>query len=419
MPLSTYPFLRGYLLAAVIVTSLLTASAWLGIRSEDAQVVALAMVEAKTSLAKDRTFRLWAAKHGGLYVPVGPDSQPNPFLIIPDRDIKTPVGTLTLRNGATILSELSRTNPDEFGLKTRITALQYVNPENRPDEWEAAALRQMSADHPEYSEVVQLQDKPHLRMMHAMVMEPACLKCHADLGIKLGNIRGATGVAVPLAPYVALRNQTVKRTVAGHSLIWLLGMVGMGWSARSNMQQKDERRRSRLALEQREAQVSLLLNSVSEGVVGIDLQGLCTFINPMALEMLGYHTPDQLIGANFHAMVHHTRPDGTAYPDDACPTTEALLKGSCTRVTHDIFWRADNSSIPVEFSSHPLLEDGQVVGAVVTFTDISRRLDDETHIQMLSSGLEHSANGVLITSKQGVITYSNQSFSTMTGYAPP
>jgi|GEM_PF-1412154 len=418
MPLSTYPFLRGYLLAAVIVTSLLTASAWLGIRSEDAQVVALAMVEAKTSLAKDRTFRLWAAKHGGLYVPVGPDSQPNPFLIIPDRDIKTPVGTLTLRNGATILSELSRTNPDEFGLKTRITALQYVNPENRPDEWEAAALRQMSADHPEYSEVVQLQDKPHLRMMHAMVMEPACLKCHADLGIKLGNIRGATGVAVPLAPYVALRNQTVKRTVAGHSLIWLLGMIGLGWSARISVQQKDERRASRLELEQREAQVRLLLNSVSEGIVGVDLDGICTFINPMALTILGYNSPDQLIGASFHAVVHHTKTDGSGHPYDSCPTTEALRQGRCTRVDHDLFWRRDGSSVPVEFSSYPMIEDGKVVGAVVAFNNITTRLNAENHIITLSQGLEHSANGVIITNAQGIITYSNLSFSSMTGYGP-
>ena len=416
MPLSTYPFLRGYLLAAVIVTSLLTASAWLGIRSEDAQVVALAMVEAKTSLAKDRTFRLWAAKHGGLYVPVGPDSQPNPFLIIPDRDIKTPVGTLTLRNGATILSELSRTNPDEFGLKTRITALQYVNPENRPDEWEAAALRQMSADHPEYSEVVQLQDKPHLRMMHAMVMEPACLKCHADLGIKLGNIRGATGVAVPLAPYVALRNQTVKRTVAGHGLIWVLGMIGMGWTARINMQQQDERRKSNQELEQREAQVRLLLNSVSEGIVGVDLNGLCTFINPTALAILGYNCPEQLIGANFHAVAHHTRRDETVHEYSDCPTTEALNRGRCTRVDHDLFWRKDGSSVPVEFSSYPMLENGQVVGAVIAFSNITVRLNAENHIIMLSQGLEHSANGVLITNAQGIISYSNLSFSTMTGY---
>ena len=74
MPLTTYPFLRGYLLAAAIVTCLLAGSAFLIIRGEDNKVVALARVEAKTSLSKDRTLRLWAAKHGGLYVPIKPNT---------------------------------------------------------------------------------------------------------------------------------------------------------------------------------------------------------------------------------------------------------------------------------------------------------------------------------------------------------
>lgn len=416
MMLSTYPFLRGYLLAAVIVTCLLAGSAMLSIRGEDAKVVALVRVEAQTSLAKDRTFRLWAAKHGGLYVPIGPDSQPNPFLTIANRDIQTPVGPLTLRNGATILSELSRTNPGEFGLKTRITALQYVNPENRPDAWEASVLTRISAEQPEYYEVTRLQGQPHLRMMQAMLMEKPCLKCHANLGIKLGSVRGATAVSVPLAPYLILRNQAVGRTIAGHGLIWLLGMIGLGWSARISVLQKNERRKSRSDLEQREAQVRLLLNSVSEGIVGIDLLGLCTFINPMALTILGYSSSEQLIGANFHAVVHHTRLDGSEHLYADCPTTEALLQGRFTRVEHDLFWRRDGSSVPVEFSSYPMLEDGQVVGAVIAFNNITSRLNAENHIIMLSQGLEHSANGVLITNPQGIITYSNLSFSSMSGY---
>lgn len=71
--LSTYPFLKGYLLAAEPVTCLLTGSALLIIRSEDVKAVALAVVEAKTSFKKDQIFRQWVPKYGGLYVPVRPD----------------------------------------------------------------------------------------------------------------------------------------------------------------------------------------------------------------------------------------------------------------------------------------------------------------------------------------------------------
>ena len=416
--LSTYPFLKGYLFAATVVTALLTASACSSVNSENEKVQALAQTEARTSLSKDRTFRLWAARHGGLYVPVGPNAQPNPYLKIANRDIQTAVGTLTLRNGATILSELSRNNSEQFGLKTRITALQYLNPENRPDQWETAALRKLNSTQQEFAEVVQVDGKPHLRVMQAMLMEKACFKCHANLGIPLGAIRGATGVAVPLAPYLTLRDQAVNRTIAGHSIIWLLGMIGMGWSARINVIQKDERRQSRKELEQRESEVRLLLNSVSEGIVGIDLQGNCTFINPTALSILGYTAPEQLIGANFHAVAHHTKPDGSHHAYGDCPTTEALLRGRCTRVEHDLFWGKDGCSVPVEFNSHPMLKSGQVVGVVVTFNNITTRLNAEAHILMLSQGLEHSASGVIITNEQGIISYTNISFSNMTGYGP-
>ena len=416
--LSTYPFLKGYLLAAVVVTCVLGGSAIHGILQEDAKVTALAKTEARTSLSKDRTFRLWAARHGGLYVPVGPNAQPNPYLKIANRDIQTPVGILTLRNGATILSELSRNNPEQFGLKTRITALQHLNPENKPDPWEATTLRRFSKGLQEYAERTDLDGKPYLRMMQAMLMEKSCFKCHSDLGIPLGGVRGATGVAVPLAPYLTLRDQAVNRTIAGHGLIWLLAMIGMGWSARISVIQKDERRQSRKELEQRESEVRLLLNSVSEGIIGVDLQGNCIFVNPAALTMLGYCSPEQLIGANFHAVAHHTRMNGTPHHNEDCPTTHALLHGISNKEPQDVFWRSDGSSIPVAFSSHPTIESGQVTGAVITFNDISEQLNAEQHITMLSQGLEHSANGVIITNDQGIISYTNISFSSMTGYGP-
>ncbi len=122
-----------------------------------------------------------------------------------------------------------------------------------------------------------------------------------------------------------------------------------------------------------EQQVRHILNTAGEGVYGIDSEGGITFCNPAALELLGYPSDEGLLGRNHHDVLHHTRPDGTPYPFDDCPLKESLTLGLTVTLNDDLFFRADGTSFPVDVKSNPILEDGEVTGAVITFTDITER----------------------------------------------
>ncbi|HEX2098997.1 MAG TPA: PAS domain S-box protein [Rubrobacteraceae bacterium] len=126
--------------------------------------------------------------------------------------------------------------------------------------------------------------------------------------------------------------------------------------------------------------LQLLLESTDQGIYGIDRQGRCTFVNPSAAHMLGYH-PDELLGERMHQLVHHTRSDGSPYPVEECPIYQAFEESRGTRVDSEVLWRRDETPIPVEYSSYPIVRDGVVEGAIVTFVDITERRRTEEKLK--------------------------------------
>ncbi len=135
-------------------------------------------------------------------------------------------------------------------------------------------------------------------------------------------------------------------------------------------------------------QYQLILNSVGEGVYGLDLNGNVTFVNPAAAAMIDWEIED-LIGQSMHRVLHHSHLDGTHYHKEACPIYAALHDGSTHRVTNEVFWRKDGTSFPVEYISTPLQdEQKQVIGAVVTFRDITQRKWAEAILQQTNEDLE-------------------------------
>lgn len=134
-------------------------------------------------------------------------------------------------------------------------------------------------------------------------------------------------------------------------------------------------RASHLAQE-REERLVALLESAGEGIYGVDTQGNCTFINRAGAAMFGYE-PEELRGKLMHEIVHHHRSDGTDYPRSDCPILQALVTGEGIRVDSEVFWRRDGGSFPIEYASYPIRMSGKIVGAVVTFMDVSERKDLE------------------------------------------
>lgn len=116
-----------------------------------------------------------------------------------------------------------------------------------------------------------------------------------------------------------------------------------------------------------------ILTSLREGIYGLDVEGKLTFVNPAGAHMLGYCT-EELLGEPMHELIHHTKPDGSPYPREECPIYAAFSDGAVYRNDTEMLWRKDGTAFPVDYSISPLVEDGQRVGAVVTFQDISERL---------------------------------------------
>jgi len=130
------------------------------------------------------------------------------------------------------------------------------------------------------------------------------------------------------------------------------------------------------SLKIREELMSSILEAAGEGIYGVDQEGLTTFINPAGAAMLGY-SPEDIIGRIHHELAHHSRQDGTAYPQVECPIYSAFRDGKIHRVDDEVFWRADGSCFPVEYVSTPIFEDGEPRGAVISFNDITERKQAE------------------------------------------
>ena len=134
-----------------------------------------------------------------------------------------------------------------------------------------------------------------------------------------------------------------------------------------------ERKEAEQALQLSEERARLILTSASEGIFGCDSHGTCLFCNPAAVKLLGYDDSRELLGKNMHALEHHTRKDGSPFPIEECPIFIGFNENRGVHIDDDVFWKKDGSSFPVEYWSHPLVREGNTVGAVVTFFDISER----------------------------------------------
>ena len=117
----------------------------------------------------------------------------------------------------------------------------------------------------------------------------------------------------------------------------------------------------------------LILNSIGEGIYRIDCDDRIIFENPAASRMLGW-TVSELVGRPAHATIQHTRAGGGDYPVTESPICATLRTGLERRLDNELFWRKDGTSFPVEYSTVPLRDEhGEIIGAVVAFSDITER----------------------------------------------
>jgi PAS domain S-box-containing protein len=149
---------------------------------------------------------------------------------------------------------------------------------------------------------------------------------------------------------------------------WLTLKENLG--LRRSLEDRVRRRTAELArLEKRHRSI---LDAAGEGIYGLDIDGRIVFANPAAGAALGY-TVEELLGEDSHALFHHRLPDGGAYPRTECPMLRALEAGTLHSGEDEWFVRRDGTSFPIAFTAASVHEDGERIGVVVVFRDITER----------------------------------------------
>lgn len=197
-----------------------------------------------------------------------------------------------------------------------------------------------------------------------------------------------------------------------HPELWLAAAAGLfltlaalaWWMAAAA---KRELRR-RIAAEEEarnsEFQTRLLLDCSEDGIYALDPGGHCLWANRAAARLFGFASAEPLIGQQMHALIHHTRPDGSPYPLEECTGLEKLLAGQPVVQGEELLWRADGTSFWADLRVNPMARDGKMLGAVVVLRDITERRQRDSQLRhaqkieavaRLSAGVAHEFNNLL------------------------
>ncbi|MDQ7090164.1 MAG: sigma 54-interacting transcriptional regulator [Methylococcales bacterium] len=164
----------------------------------------------------------------------------------------------------------------------------------------------------------------------------------------------------------------------------------------------------------------LILTSAGEGIYGLDHEGKGTFVNPAAIAMMGWDEKD-ILGQPVHEKHHHSKADGTPYPQHECPIYAALNDGEIHHITHEIFWRKDGSCFPVHYTSTPIWDEGEIMGAVVVFQDVSQLKQTENALAQLQRHnqllLAAAGEGICGFDCEGNLTFINPTATKMLAWS--
>ncbi|MCK4787633.1 MAG: PAS domain S-box protein, partial [Desulfobacteraceae bacterium] len=173
-------------------------------------------------------------------------------------------------------------------------------------------------------------------------------------------------------------------------------------------------------LKDSEEKSKLLLESTSEGIFGTDSKGKIIFVNPAVEKILGF-SADELIGNNAHPLFHHHYANGEEYPEIKCPIYHAFTKARTNRVDNEVLWKKDGMPIPVEYSATPMKKDNELIGSVITFSDITERKKAEEEIKYSESRFrnlfENSPIAYQSLNENGCYIDANEELLNLIGYS--
>ena len=224
-------YIRNYYYALLLSLSIIIVGslAW-NINKQYKAAINYAVIEGDASFNKDLLYRRWAALHGRVYVPISEHAMPNPYLNIKDRDVETTSGLrLTLMNPVDITRQAFTMEKLQSGVNSHITSLNSLHPDDKADEWELKALKQLASGISSVSEIVTVEEKDYLRFMSPLKAEGVDMKFHDGQRYSIGDQVGGISVSVPLNKYYKVANKKVKALLISHTSVYLMLIFFTTW----------------------------------------------------------------------------------------------------------------------------------------------------------------------------------------------
>ncbi len=164
--------------------------------------------------------------------------------------------------------------------------------------------------------------------------------------------------------------------------------TGRSYRAAGSISDTTDQKLAEEGLAAAEERSRLLLESTHEGIVGVNTQGVATFVNSSAATLLGYQV-DEILGKRVHPLFHHSYADKSSYPEEACPMHHACTDGETAESVEEALWRNDGSGLLAEYSATPIRDaDGELMGAVIVFRDIAERKQAESDLAQAKEAAE-------------------------------
>ncbi|MFA6544183.1 MAG: ATP-binding protein [Limisphaerales bacterium] len=349
----------------------------------------IARAEARTHFNKDQAVRLWAAAHGGVYVPTDARTPPNPHLShVPERDIETPSGRkLTMMNPAYILRQMMEEYSDVYGTHGHITSLKLLRPENAADAWETNALKAFETGIKEVFEFTEIRGEPYLRLMRPLVTEKGCMKCHSAQGYQVGDVRGGIGVSLPLAPLIAEHRSSSVQTAVALGLIWLLGLAGLSGASGLARRRMAERLTAEEALRKSEYRHRIVADFTDDWEYWRLPDGSLTYVSPSCERLTGYPAREFLQDPELLMKVIHPE-DRPLFVRHLADLRDAPVDERHAEMEFRILTRSGEERWIGHVCRQVFASDGKPLGRRGSNRDITARKLAEAEILKLNAELE-------------------------------
>ena len=400
-------------------------------------------IKEATSEAKDYhdlnlQYRRWSAKIGGVYAPIDKVT-PNPYLTVPDRDVKTESGeSLTLINPAymtRMVFEAIR-KESQHPVISRLVSLKPLNPANTPNAWEQETLKLFEKTKTrERFQILTIGGSPFLQYMAPFITEESCLTCHAHQGYKIGDVRGGMSIAIPMSGYLAIEAERRNSLLGGFTLLWFLGSAGIIVSSIRRHRQEmvlrehtmeleaevserqqiqaqleeqtamleeevTERQQAAVALRESEERFRGITESMADWIWEVDRNGRFTFSSESVERVLGYR-PDEIVGKTVYDFFD---------PQDVDKIREALCEHTRnkTPIKNLENWNItkDGRRVCLMTNGVPILDfHGELTGYRGVDSDVTEQRVLERQvlqqqklesIGLLAGGIAHDFNNMLV-----------------------